>query len=1127
MSDSSTPPKPRRSRRIRLLVGSMIGAFGALAFGYLFLTSQMFLVPQVKKQVSKQLGAKLELGSLSVSLISGIRLENVQLFLPTESKGRGYAEGGSVEDKSSLSFASFDFSWRVLALAKGCLCVDAVQFRHLEARVDPTTTGSNWDAIGVYRKAHPEMFPPDLVEPKPEAPSEPLTWKRLSGWLNLIPFLLQVRIENVGLKDSFVQLLQPGQKQVSRLAMNVDLWFRFLQKSRLETGVRAGLTGLRQGQSELPPLDLGVAINGVLDASSRSVSLEELSVRLNDILANELSGRMSVVDEDTVAISKIKYSIAEMLKVNLTAASPVVAAFLPHLHLKGEAVVENFNADGTLDLDSPASMGVTVNGQPHPFPTLLASLRLTNIAVQSDEWGVNLNPLSFSSSLHAAPSGDEQVDVTALWQGASSGASYDQKPIHLAIDGLTTSGEIKARWPAQTLPEAKLALEVQKLQIKAVGLGKLAVPVRIQLNASGDGKSQKGAARLVADIGTLASLNAGVEVGEKIGKVDGTWQLSLPSLPALMAIAKQLDAVAKMTTLPDLSSGKLLFAGRVAASLPPGGKLDSANPLSGVDGQIDTKMSLEKVSAKLDAQKISIKESALAIGLSGPLRKLKLSAKMRFDEIGVGGEGETSKGVSIAAKGGTIDLDIPTQIDGTIDLSTLLTQLSVTPTLAVRVASLALPQALPAPLEKLELDIQSELRRAQVFAFKKFRLFWPGIGATVTAQADGALDQWMKPTGFTATANLHLADAERKDVQPGITTSGGLDLAVKAKSQNMKEIFVDGALRLLNLSVRIANKDKTGETFAAEKIRGTLPFSQIVTLGADAPLPAPPPLIAAVKPKQPASDPAPAEEEEQVPQIDEAAIAQENEHKEEEELNDAVKGFLDSRKNPFKEQRSLLTAVSYADVRPFMEGRNPIVIDRIVAAGFELGRSELDLSVSQNWLSANEFLISFLGGKIQGSLQFAFDHRPVALRSSIHLTRLNTHRLVEGIPGLKEKARSWVLISDPFIDSTIHLNYDFLTSDMSGGVEITSIGQEQLKMLLYFIDPDSQNPTITDIKRALNVGEVRQVSVPIKNGQIGLSVDVRLLKAPIPTPKLQRFPIAQLVDNFKSRSTAAAPAKAR
>ena len=80
-------------------------------------------------------------------------------------------------------------------------------------------------------------------------------------------------------------------------------------------------------------------------------------------------------------------------------------------------------------------------------------------------------------------------------------------------------------------------------------------------------------------------------------------------------------------------------------------------------------------------------------------------------------------------------------------------------------------------------------------------------------------------------------------------------------------------------------------------------------------------------------------------------------------------------------------------------------------------------------------------------------------------------------------------------------------------------------MLLSYIDPSEEDQTINDIRKGLYLGEVRQVSIPIKNGEIGLDVDIRALSVPIPTPKLSRFPISQLLNNAMQKAEKQSPEK--
>jgi hypothetical protein len=232
-------------------------------------------------------------------------------------------------------------------------------------------------------------------------------------------------------------------------------------------------------------------------------------------------------------------------------------------------------------------------------------------------------------------------------------------------------------------------------------------------------------------------------------------------------------------------------------------------------------------------------------------------------------------------------------------------------------------------------------------------------------------------------------------------------------------------------------------------------------------------------------------------------------------LNTSVNKFLSKQNNTAQKDANKIAMVDYGAVRPYFPDRRPLSIQRILAKNLEFTRMEFDIVLKQNWFGLSQFVMNFLGGKIQGDLQLSFDPLPRALKTAVHMTRLDTRKILDRFPDLKGKSDGGMNLfgSNPYIDGTIHLDVDIPSKDFSGGIEITSIGKEQMKMMLYYIDPYEKNENIADIRKALILGDVRKVSIPFNNGEIGMDVDVRLL-VPIPTPKLSRFPANQILENF-------------
>ena len=86
----------------------------------------------------------------------------------------------------------------------------------------------------------------------------------------------------------------------------------------------------------------------------------------------------------------------------------------------------------------------------------------------------------------------------------------------------------------------------------------------------------------------------------------------------------------------------------------------------------------------------------------------------------------------------------------------------------------------------------------------------------------------------------------------------------------------------------------------------------------------------------------------------------------------------------------------------------------------------------------------------------------------MQMTRLNTKRLEDSFPQYKARVSSLSFLnSSPYLDATMRLNFDATSADMDGGLEITSIGKEQLKMMLFYVDPEGKDPSIESIRQVI------------------------------------------------------------
>jgi hypothetical protein len=380
-----------------------------------------------------------------------------------------------------------------------------------------------------------------------------------------------------------------------------------------------------------------------------------------------------------------------------------------------------------------------------------------------------------------------------------------------------------------------------------------------------------------------------------------------------------------------------------------------------------------------------------------------------------------------------------------------------------------------------------------------FSLTIPDLATKIESTAMAILSKERNLQSFLVQIKAGITDIPQ-DIIKGVSATGSFATDLELSSKDMESATIRGKIDIQDLSATIANVKNPNQPLILDQISGAIPLFQTFTFSSLKTL--------TQSSRQKA--------EVSTPPIEDESINQ-NLEVSDEAIRASASQYLAKLKPNVTGGTRLAINHDYANFREFYEKRTPIRIRSIRSMNLSVENIEIDAELSQNQLAINNAVASFLGGKLQAEFKLAFDERPVSIKTSFHATRINTEKLVKTVPGLRKKAKTILSSSNPLIDGAVHLNYDLRTGDMQGGLDITSIGKDQLRMILYYIDPADKDATINTIKAALHFGDVKLVSVPIRNGEIGLEVSLRLLAAPLPTPKLQGFPIAKLINNFKEQ----------
>jgi hypothetical protein len=806
------------------------------------------------------------------------------------------------------------------------------------------------------------------------------------------------------------------------------------------------------------PEDLLLSAELIANNEYSQINLVRFKTGLGKILQGSLNSRVTFMEK---SFTNIETDTSGTGSLNLNHLSQYLKPFqietagtaeLKKLEIKG-----SFAADSLKELKSAVLPNVNLNFEIKDVNIVHPLSRVTGINVNFDTQLSQKNPGTAGDGINLAHASSLKIASVLLpFKGQKDKKTAAKPAIVLDQIDVTTKAVVKNISDLNRLQIESLAVnaEIPQIQVTAPN-GKI---IKTSLKSTVDVTASDFLSKfmVIAKLDVDANLQANLRLHclKECQIIELSTSTEIPRIDRLIAIISPALGH-NIASLPDIRRGSLSTTVTVTAKTPPGKIAEISQRAKKAAGSVLVKSNLKD----LDVVDLKSKTSAQGVG---------------FD-VTVKGEIEKQQ------------IDVTAGID-----------------------SIETPH-LPKPLLANSFALSIYAQDLSKIVIKKIEATVPSLGVLLLSTASADINDQKQPQNIEVDLT---ASIKPQNITPGmaaIEASGEAQTEISIRSQDLKQIIVEGKSSLDKFFLKIPPpKESSTETplVSVENMNGSFPFTQRINL--DDFIKKPTPTVANLDTSTNVVD-----NTTQKNSVEITKAADDTTNPMPLTLEDKIFSYLGKYKDSQALADNRMRAESYLDVRPSTLKTVPISIDRVSIKELSMTDFEIDADLGQNMFSLNQIVFGLLGGKVQGSLQLTFDTVLRKIRITGQATELDTRKLADSFPKLRDKINSISLLgSSPYIDGTIRLIYDAPSGDIGGGLEVTRIGKDQMNAILLFVDPEEANPTISTMRKALSIGEVRQVSVPIKNGQIGLDLDVRLLMAPIPTPKLQRFPLAQLVRNF-------------
>ncbi len=1099
----------------------------------------------LKKIVEEQTGGKLTIEQTRFSVWKGLNFDGVKFYPPRRGDARGFLYGGEVEERPIAAISHFNLNHDAARIFYGKAHITEIALEDPDIYLENIDGEFNFAEILKYRAQH---FPADATETpsEPEAPAQPFALDKLvpiPPALLFLPFALEVSF--VGLKNLKFEMRDYAAADLKKELRSVlylrgldagvglkwvanrnRLWlevkgheknrFDFSQETYAGAAVKKTsadllqLEGLLHTKLEVRNLN---EIKLRLDAgaerlSSGALVLEDLNtsigldlaflpqyqgVTIKPLKVEAVGGLQYVLNGDVLFpknnFDLFRLKLDQNLTINLQRLESLINQFIPNSKLNGTLKLERLAIEGDVE---PAKLSAENLALPHINGILTA----LGLEAKLPTLGVELSPVSGKLSVAAGPAmqgSGSQLDSAFdfAFDRVSYRKSEGDQNVALQIQNFATKMTARFLYPKIEVPIFKLSAHADHVAASGANIEGIDVPFDFDVDADFQKATARGGLRSRLYLPELLQATVTANCRSSCEDFNSEAAVDIFSFDKVLQLARPI--LLKMMTLDELpSETKGSFSARLSArgSIPD---LTTAKPQTILqNGKVNFNLQTQLNDFTLVRYPVELRNFNNRLSFEGDLKAQKINLKQDFEKLVLAlavEPGEKPKKASV--ENYRFETLVNTTFLKGINLNNPAADLKASLETKLNLGAVDISDIAPASFSGLQFELRANQNKLKTVNLEKLVLDIPDFGLSVAANGKSVLDDGFQPRNYTASAQLTVDQKDGTTLPTGVKSSGSIDIDLRSSSKDMKTLFIEGGATFDRFFLSVPGTEKDKDLLVLEDMNGKIPLKQWLDW---------PELQKHLQAKKKNSD------------TDQKTKKQ--------SFDQVAADYFERTKDRLAENTNRIAIVDYGNVRPFFPGKHPVSIKKLKAANFNFENFEFDLELKQNWLALNQFSVEFLGGKVQGNLQFAFNPTPLALQTTIHMTRLNTRKLLDDYPKLKRKARGWSLLSNPYLDGSIQLKYDLRSRDLDGGLEITSIGEEQLKMILFYVDPKEDNPTVSQIRTALNFGELSHLSVPIKNGFVGLDVDIRVLKVPIPLPNIRGFPIAQLIDNIKEQSDA-------